>query len=303
MRLGIDLGGTKIEAVVLDADGSVLWRRRVPTPQGDYRATLNAIQSLVLAAETGLSLPTSVGVATPGAPSPDTGLMRNCNSTCLNGMPLQQDLCELLQREVRMANDADCLTLSEASDGAGAGSRVVFGVILGTGVGGGICVDGRLLPGPNAITGEWGHNRFAGPRSPVEASPRPCYCGRVDCNETWLSGAGLAHSCRDLGGSALDARAVAQAAASGDAPAIAALDLYCEQLAFALAQVINVLDPHVIVIGGGLSRIERLYEEVPRRWGRHVFSDRVRTRLLPAQYGDASGVRGAAWLFPVGTSE
>jgi len=297
MRLGIDLGGTKIEAVVLDVDGAVLWRRRVPTPRGDYRATLEAIHALARAAESELSISASVGIATPGAPSPETGLMRNCNSTCLNGKPLREDLCELLQREVRIANDADCMTLSEASDGAGEGARVVFGVILGTGVGGGICVDGRLLAGPNAIAGEWGHNRFAGPRS-SGAQARPCYCARNDCVETWLSGAGLAQSCCELGGSALDAHAVVQAAARGDAPSMAALALYSEQLAFALAQIINVLDPDVIVLGGGLSRIESLYQDVPRHWGHHVFSDQVRTRLLPAQYGDASGVRGAAWLFP-----
>jgi fructokinase len=224
--------------------------------------------------------------------------MRNCNSTWLNGERLREDLCARLGRDVRIANDAACFALSEATDGAAAGAGTVFGVILGTGVGGGVCVGGRLLAGPNAIAGEWGHNRFAGPRGGLPGG-RPCYCGRSDCIETWLSGPGLLHTYRELGGTATVGAEVPVAAGQGERLAQAALALHAEQLAFALAQVINVLDPHVIVLGGGLSNIEGLYAEVPARWGAHVFSDVVTTRLVPARFGDSSGVRGAAWLFPL----
>jgi len=297
MRIGIDLGGTKIEGVALDDAGGERWRDRVAAPRGDYAATLQAIAALVARIESDLGIrDATVGIGTPGAVSPATGRMKNCNSTWLNDRPLREDLRALLGRELRLANDADCLALSEASDGAGAGARCVFGVILGTGTGGGICVDGRLLSGPNAIAGEWGHNLFAGPRNGLSAG-RNCYCGRQDCVETWLSGPGLERTYRELGGREADAARVARRAEVGDAGAKGALDLYVEQLAFALSQVINLLDPDVIVLGGGVSNIDRLYHDVPRCWGRYVFSDTVSTRLVPARHGDSSGVRGAARLF------
>ncbi len=301
IRIGIDLGGTKIEGIALDRTGAVLWRERVASARDDYPGTLDAIAMVVERIEAELGCKGSVGVGTPGSPSPLDGRMRNCNSTWLNGTRLAQDLAVRLRREVRIANDADCFTLSEATDGAAAAATGVFGVILGTGVGGGICVDGRLLAGPNAIVGEWGHNRFAGPRGGLAAT-RACYCGRSDCIETWLSGPGLLRSYRELaapGGNAGSAGDVVVLAEGGDPAASAALDLYVEQLAFALAQVINLLDPHAIVLGGGLSNIGRLYVEVPLRWARYVFSDEVRTPLLRARFGDSSGVRGAAWLFPL----
>ncbi|MCB1632273.1 MAG: ROK family protein [Pseudomonadales bacterium] len=301
IRIGIDLGGSKIEGIALDRAGAVLWRERVASARDDYPGTLDAIAMVVERIETELGCKGTVGVGTPGSPSPLDGRMRNCNSTWLNGTQLAQDLAVRLRREVRIANDADCFTLSEATDGAAAAAASVFGVILGTGVGGGVCVDGRLLAGPNAIAGEWGHNRFAGPRGRLAAT-RACYCGRSDCIETWLSGPGLLRSYRELatsGGDAGSAAHVVALAESGDSTARAALDLYIEQLAFALAQVINLLDPHAIVCGGGLSNIERLYAEIPLRWTRYVFSDAVRTPLLRARFGDSSGVRGAAWLFPL----
>jgi len=267
-RIGIDLGGTKIEALALDAGGRETLRKRVATPRGDYQGTLNAIGSLVAEAGEG-----SVGVGIPGALSHATGLVKNANSTWLIGKPLQQDLERVLGREVRIANDANCFALSEATDGAATGAEVVFGVILGTGVGGGIVVRGRIVEGANAIAGEWGHNPLPLPRA--EDMPlRPCYCGRAGCIETYLSGPALE---RD-----------------GGEPA---LDLYCERLARALAGVINILDPDVIVLGGGVSNIARLYDQVPKLWPRHVFSDHIATRLLPPRHGDSSGVRGAAWLW------
>lgn len=301
MRVGIDLGGSKIEAVALDATGTVRWRERIASPRDDYAGTLEAIAGLVRRIEADLGLTGTVGIGTPGSASPADGRMRNCNSTWLNGTRLAADLAARLGREVRIANDADCFTLSEATDGAAAGAASVFGVILGTGVGGGVCVGGRLLAGPNAIAGEWGHNRFAGPLGAL-APGRACYCGRRDCIETWLSGPGLWRSYVELAAGEAeegDAAAVVALAAHGDPVARDALELYVEQLAFALAQVINVLDPHAIVLGGGLSNIERLYTEVPARWTRYVFSEVVRTPLRRARFGDASGVRGAAWLFPL----
>ena len=267
-RIGIDLGGTKIEALALDAAGRQTFRKRVPTPRGDYDATLKTIASLVAEAGEG-----SVGVGIPGALSHATGLVKNANSTWLIGKPLKQDLERALGREVRIANDANCFALSEAADGAAAGAEVVFGVILGTGVGGGLVVRGRIVEGANSIAGEWGHNPLPLPRA--EDMPlRPCYCGRAGCIETYLSGPALE---RD-----------------GGEPA---LDLYCERLARALAGVINLLDPDVIVLGGGVSNIARLYDQVPKLWPRYVFSDQIATRLLPPKHGDSSGVRGAAWLW------
>jgi len=267
-RIGIDLGGTKIEAIALDAAARETFRKRVPTPRGDYDATLNTIASLVAEAGEG-----SVGVGIPGALSHASGLVKNANSTWLIGKALQQDLERVLGREVRLANDANCFALSEATDGAAAGAEVVFGVILGTGVGGGVVVRGHLIQGANSIAGEWGHNPLPLPRA-EDLPLRPCYCGREGCIETYLCGPALE---RD----------------GGDA----ALDLYCERLARALAGVINLLDPDVIVLGGGVSNIARLYDEVPKLWPRHVFSDHIATRLLPPKHGDSSGVRGAAWLW------
>lgn len=304
MRLGVDVGGTKIEAVVLAEDGTQRFRQRIAAPQGSYVETLVAIAGLHDRAEAAAGGLDSVGFGTPGSVVPETGLMKNCNSTWLNGRPLPQDLADRLGRSVVVANDADCFALSEASDGAGAGEPVVFGVILGTGVGGGVVVGGSLLSGPNGIAGEWGHNPLPSlaeaPAAVVEryeALPtRACYCGRSDCVETWLSGPGLLRSAQELGCQLETSEAVIIAAAEGNVGAQAALELHQWQLAAALSGVINVLDPDVIVLGGGLSQVRLLYDGVAARWGRFVFSDRVRTRLTPPRFGDASGVRGAAWL-------
>ncbi len=296
LHFGIDLGGTKIELIALDADHSVRLRRRVPTPRGDYAATLQAIAELVAGAEAELGGSGTLGIGTPGAISAASGLMKNCNSTWLNGRPLKQDLERLLGREVRLANDANCFALSEAVDGAAAGAEVVFGVILGTGCGAGIVVRGHVLTGANAIAGEWGHNPLPWPRDDERPGP-PCYCGKAGCIETWLSGPGLSRALRLSTGLELTAEAIAQRAAAGDTRCAAALERYEDRLARGLAHVINVLDPDVIVLGGGMSNITRLYENVPRLWGRYVFSDRVDTRLVPPLHGDSSGVRGAAWLW------
>lgn len=296
-RIGIDLGGTKIELIALAADGREVWRERVATPQGDYPATLQAIAALITRAEARLGVPASIGLGTPGSPSPLSGRIRNANSTCLNGEALQRDLEERLGRPVRLANDANCLAISEATDGAGQGAETVFAVVLGTGVGGGIVVRGQLLTGVNAIAGEWGHNPLPLP----DADDLPlhhCYCGRRGCIETYLSGPGLAHEHARRHGGTLDAAAIAAGALAGDPACDDSLARYERRLARALAGVINLLDPAVIVLGGGLSRIERLYANVPRLWPPHIFSDHVATRLVPARHGDASGVRGAAWLWP-----
>ena len=298
LRIGIDLGGTKIEIAVLDAGGGELLRRRVATPRNDYPATLVAIVALVEQAEGDLGRRGSVGVGIPGAESRRSGLVKNANSTWLIGKPLHRDLSALLGREVRLANDANCFALSEAADGAGAGAEVVFGVILGTGVGGGLVVRGQVVTGANAIAGEWGHNGLPGLAGEEAAWPL-CYCGRRGCVETFLSGPGLARDHRAAGGAALEPAAIAEAAAAGDAGCEATLARYEERLARALAQVINIVDPDVIVLGGGLSNLDRLYANVPRLWGRHVFSDEVATRLLRHRHGDSSGVRGAAWLWPL----
>jgi fructokinase len=295
LRMGIDLGGTKIEALVLDGGGTELARERVPTPSGDYAATLQALAGLVRRLEMRIGSPCRVGVGMPGAFSRATGRVKNSNSVCLNGQPLRQDLEALLQRPLRFANDADCFTLSEATDGAARHAAVVFGVILGTGTGGGICVDGKLLAGPNAITGEWGHNPLPWPQMD-ELPGRVCYCGKRGCIETWLSGPGLALDYRESSAQEVTAQAIVRAAGRGNAVALAAMDRYVDRLARALAGVINILDPDCIVLGGGLSNYTRLYEAVPARWGHYVFSDSVETRLVPAKYGDSSGVRGAAWL-------
>ncbi len=291
LRLGIDLGGSKIEIIALKAGRQCL-RRRVATPQGNYQETLAVIAQLIEAAERELQETGSVGIGIPGNRSPDHGLIKNANSTCLIGKDLQGDLEALLQRPVRLANDADCLAWSEATDGAGAGAANVFAAILGTGVGGGLVIHGRLLGGPNAIAGEWGHNPL--PWRRAEDGPvRRCYCGQDDCIETFLSGPGWA--ARSALG--LEAPALVEAANANQGAAQQALAAYCDQLARGLASVINLIDPEVIVLGGGLSNIPMLYTRVPQLLARYVFSDKVNTRLLPAKHGDSSGVRGAAWLW------
>ena len=295
-RIGIDLGGTKIEAAALDDRGALHLRQRIPTPAGDYAGTIVAVAGLVARIERDIGPGASVGIAIPGAIVAATGLVKNANSIWLNGRPLGRDVEAALGRQVRFANDANCFALSEAVDGAAAGSGTVFGVILGTGVGGGIAIGGRILVGANAIAGEWGHNPLPAPR-PGEWPGPPCYCGRSSCIETFLSGPGLAADHRRHGGAALEGPAIAAAAAAGDEQCRATLDRYAERLARALAGVINILDPDAIVLGGGLSSLRHLYEEVPRHWNSHIFSDTVVTRLLPPAHGDSSGVRGAAWLW------
>jgi fructokinase len=304
MRIGIDVGGTKIEGIALDDDGRELARKRVATPRGDYDATLGAIVSLVQELEGQTYLRGTVGVGIPGAPSPATGLIKNANSTWLNGRPLVADLEVRLARPIRAANDANCFALSEATDGAAAGAAVVFGVILGTGTGGGIVVNGQVLTGPNAIAGEWGHIQL--PWMLPDEQPGPaCYCGQHGCVETFLCGPALAADYARATGRAIAADAVVARAEAGERDADAALERYESRLARALAAIINVIDPDAIVLGGGVSNTARLYERVPRAWTPYVFSagartDAVRTRLVPAAHGAASGVRGAAWLWPVG---
>jgi predicted NBD/HSP70 family sugar kinase len=299
VSVGIDLGGTKIEIVALAHDGAELLRHRVATPQGSYDASLDAIIGLVRDAERTLGVSATIGLGTPGAISTATGLVKNSNSICLNGRALKTDLERRLGRQIRIENDANCFALSEAIDGAAAGAGIVFGVILGTGVGGGIVVEGKILTGANAIAGEWGHNPLP-VRDASELPGPPCYCGRNGCIETWLSGPGLARDYRETTGRTLDARQIVESAPH-DSECEAALARYEERLARALAQVVNILDPHVIVLGGGLSNIERLYRSVPRLWARHVFSDTIATRLVRNRHGDSSGVRGAAWLGAEGT--
>jgi fructokinase len=295
LRIGIDVGGTKIEVVALDEKGGELLRRRVPTPADDYEATLAAMAELVFSVERELGAQCSVGIGTPGALSRATGRIKNSNSLTLNGQPLKQDIERLLAREVRTANDANCFALSEAVDGAGAGAPVVFGVILGTGVGGGISVRGRILEGVNAIAGEWGHNPLPGGE---EGIPVPvCKCRRLGCVEAYLAGPALERQYREQTGIAYAAPQIVAAGASGEAAAEACLKRYEARLARALAVVINIVDPDVIVLGGGMSNVERLYANVPRLWVPYVFSDRIDTRLEKNRHGDSSGVRGAAWLW------
>ena len=296
MRLGIDLGGTKIEIMALDPQGAAVLRQRVPTPRGDYAATLESVAALVLGAERAIGTHGTVGVGIPGALSAATGKIKNANSTWLNGKPLQRDLEKLLDREVRLANDANCFALSEAVDGAGSGSRVVFGVILGTGVGAGIVVDGRVLTGPNAIAGEWGHNPLPLPAGSDLPLPR-CYCGRAGCIETYLSGPGMSADHQRVTGVVKTPIDIVSGAGGGDPDCCATVDRFEGRLARALAGVINLLDPDVIVLGGGISNIQSLYASVPKRWGAQVFSDRVDTKLTRNRHGDSSGVRGAAWLW------
>ena len=298
IRFGIDLGGTKIEIIALDEHGNECHRRRIATPRDSYDATVAAIVELVRQADALLG-EGSVGIATPGARSRITGKIKNANSTCLNGQPLAEDLQRKLQRDIRIANDANCFALSEATDGAAAGAEVVFGVILGTGVGGGVVINRQLLTGANNIAGEWGHNPlpiFSASSNSIELPGHACYCGRQGCIETWLSGSGLAKHFLEDTGRAVSAEEIV-ALAANDTQCEAALVAYEDRLARSLASIINVIDPDVIVLGGGLSNVARWYDTVPRRWTRYILSDHVATRLLPPKFGAASGVRGAAWLW------
>ena len=297
MRLGIDLGGTKISAIVLDHQGRELWRERVATLRDDYEGTLTQIATLVAEGEKAAGLACSVGIGIPGAPSRVTGLIKNANSTWLNGRALQKDLEARLGTHVRLANDANCLVASEMADGAAAGAGVVFGVILGTGTGGGLAANGALVEGVNSIAGEWGHNPLPWPDA-SELPGEACYCGRSGCIETWLSGPGLARDYARAGGDAVSAEEVVTRASRGDMRASQALDRWEGRLARALATVINIVDPDVIVVGGGLSAIDRLYDRVPGLWGQWIFSDAVTTRIVRAKHGADSGVRGAAGLWP-----
>ncbi|WP_373017865.1 ROK family protein [Thiomicrorhabdus sp.] len=298
MRLGVDLGGTKIEIIALDENGEMHYRQRVDTPKGDYAATVGRIVGLVREAESQLGLNVnlsgSLGVGIPGAVSHKTRRIKNANSTWLIGQDLQGDLQRQLQCEVRLANDANCFALSEAVDGAGKGAEVVFGVIIGTGCGGGVVVNGRILNGVNAIGGEWGHNPL--PWATADDLQMACYCGLKGCNETFLSGSGLQAHYQNRTGSSKTAKQIVALSEQGNIVAEQLMQDYILWLAKGLASVINLIDPDVIVLGGGMSNIQRLYDDVPKLWGNWVFSDQVNTQLLPPKYGDSSGVRGAAWL-------
>ena len=297
IRIGIDLGGTKIEAIALEGDGTIRVRRRVPAPRGDYRATLTALRDLTQAVESEAGTTGPVGVGIPGTISPATGLIKNANSVWLIGHPLDRDLAEATGRSVRLANDANCFALSEASDGAGAGHGVVFGVILGTGCGSGIVVDGRIVSGPNSIAGEWGHNPLPWPQAGELPGPK-CYCGKFGCQETYMAGTGLERDFREQTGRDMKGADIVAAAEAGDMQAEAALQRYEHRLARGLAAILNVLDPDIVVLGGGMSNQSRLYRNVPKLWGAFVFSDTVVTPLVKNHHGDSSGVRGAAWLWP-----
>jgi fructokinase len=296
IRIGVDLGGTKTEIIALSPQGDELIRHRVASPRDDYQATINTIVALVAQVESELDATGSVGIATPGALSNETGRLKNSNSVWLNDQPLRRDLENALKRPMRIANDANCFALSEATDGAAAGADVVFGVIVGTGTGGGVVVHGRLINGVNSIAGEWGHNPL--PWVSAQELPGPsCYCGKSGCIETYLSGPGMANDYFALTGSMLQAEDIVREAAAGNANAEQTLQRYEQRMAQALASIINVLDPEVIVLGGGMSNISRLYETVPKTWCQYVFSDHVATRLVAPKFGDSSGVRGAAWLW------
>ena len=295
LALGIDLGGTKIEIIALDEKGEVLLRRRRPSPRGSYEGTLEALRDMIAETEFELGTKGTLGFGTPGAISPATGLMKNSNSTWLNGKPFDRDLADCLGRDIAIANDADCLALSEATDGAAAGAASVFCVIIGTGVGGGLVVRGQPLAGPNAIAGEWGHNQLPWP-TPEELPGPDCYCGLNGCIETWLSGPGLAADHLAVTGQNIEPPAIVKAAGEGDGEAEATIQRYEHRLARGLSMVINVIDPDVVVLGGGLSQLSRLYDSVPSIWKDYVFSDTVRTQLRAPMHGDSSGVRGAAWL-------
>ena len=304
IRIGVDLGGTKIEVIALLSNGDELIRRRLPTPQGDYRETVAAVASQVreIEAELGIIGPENrcrVGIGIPGTISPATGVVKNANSTCLIGKPLQQDLESALNRAVKITNDANCFAMSEATDGAAVGAATVFGVILGTGVGGGVVVNGQVLNGTNLIAGEWGHNPLPWPRGVEQDREQTpdCYCGRSGCIEGYLSGPALARDFHLAGGdSQWGAEQIVEASSNGNELAESTLRRYEDRLARGLASVINILDPEVVVLGGGLSNVGRLFTNVPKIWGDYIFSDRVDTALVPPKYGDSSGVRGAAWL-------
>jgi len=297
LRMGIDVGGTKIEAAVLDRSGAILARRRIATPAENYEAAVDALVALVTAMEQEAGSPCTLGFGIPGAISPATGLVKNAYNSPFNGRPLDRDLERRLRRSLRLMNDANCFALSEAIDGNASGAKVVFGVIVGTGCGGGIVIDGRPVTGANAIAGEWGHNPLPWP-APDELPGRRCSCGKHGCIETFLSGSGFAAHHNAIHGTSLEAHEIAARAAAGDGAAEESLSRYEGRLARALASVINVLDPDVIVLGGGMSNVARLYTTVPTLWGAWVFSDRVVTKLVPPRFGDSSGVRGAAWLWP-----
>lgn len=297
LRIGIDLGGTKISGIALDGSGAEVAQGRVPTPRQDYAGTMEAVAALVAELERQAGGKASVGIGMPGALSVRTGLVKNANSTWLNGKPFDADITSVLGRPVKLANDANCLAVSEATDGAGAGKPVVFGVILGTGVGGGIAIDGRPMTGLNAIAGEWGHNPLPWPTADELPGPA-CYCGKHGCTETWLSGPGIAADHERVTGSMLDSAGIAMAGNGGDAAAIATLGRHRDRLARSLAVVVNIMDPDIVVIGGGVSQLRGLYEPLPRLLAQWCFSDGVFTPVVPALHGDDSGVRGAAWLWP-----
>lgn len=297
-RIGVDLGGTKIEFVALERDGKELHRHRIATPRFDYEATVRAVAEAVQEIEKKLGRSATVGMGIPGTISTRTGFVKNANSTWLNGKPFDKDLTRALGREVRCANDANCLAVSEATDGAGAGKHVVFAVILGTGCGGGIAVDGHLHSGSNGVAGEWGHNTLPWMR-PEEYPGFACYCGRNGCIETWISGTGLEADYHRATGISLKGPEIIARSNAREAAALAALDRFEDRLTRGLAQVINLLDPDVIVMGGGASQIPRLYKNVPARLEEYVFGKEADTPILPAKHGDSSGVRGAAWLWPL----
>ncbi len=301
VRIGLDVGGTKVEGLALGSEGAEVARMRTPTPRGDYEGTIAVIVDVVRALEGEAQGEATVGLGTPGAIDPASGLLKNSNSVALNGRPVAEDVAAALGRPVRIANDADCMALSEAVDGAAAGEDPVFGVIVGTGVGGGVVVGGSLVSGPNAIAGEWGHNPLPWPRAD-EMPGHGCYCGRTGCIETFLSGPALEREYLARTGVRYSAAEIAERA-GGNAAASAALEAYADRMARSLATVMNILDPAVIVLGGGVSRIDALYRTVPELWNRYVFSDDVATRLVPARHGDASGVRGAAWLWGPGEAQ
>ena len=298
MRFGLDLGGTKMEAVLLNEAGEIVWRQRRPTPSENYEAIIETIAELVGEADRESTQEISIGIGMPGSLSPKTGLVRNSNTQCLNGRPIQQDLESKLARQVRLANDANCFALSEATDGAGAGAQSVFGVIIGTGCGGGLVFNGELQNGANSIGGEWGHNPLAAPRAEELPGP-PCYCGRHGCNEVWISGSGFARDHEAIAGEKLTAE---QIIASDSAAAKASFERLYDRIARALGAVINVVDPDVIVLGGGLSNVDALYTHIPEIWDGYIFSDFIETRLVKNKHGDSSGVRGAAWLWPLNKS-
>lgn len=295
MRLGIDLGGTKIEIIALGDAGEVLHKERIPTPKQDYQGTLQALKLLVEKTENQLGKKGTLGICAPGAISPKSGLLRNSNSVCLNDQPFLEDLQKLLDRQIAIANDANCFALSEATDGAAKGASSVFGVIIGTGTGAGIVIDGKVLNGINAIAGEWGHNPLPWPNAD-ELPGNPCYCGKQGCIETWLSGVGFSKYFAMQTGRTMTAPEIVAAAEQGDEACEVALCQYEDRMARGLSHVINIIDPEVIVLGGGMSNIQRVYENVPRLWQQYVFSDHVATRLVAPEHGDSSGVRGAAWL-------